>query len=110
MLGLRILITNATLASLTGTETYVRDLALGLLRKGHTPIVYAPELGELAWELRDATVPVIDNLGSLGVTPDVIHGNHNTELMTALLQFQDVPRSSFATVGQTGSLNEAHLR
>src|SRR6266567_3465869 len=95
MLGLRILITNATLASLTGTETYVRDLALGLLRKGHTPIVYAPELGELAWELRDATVPVIDNLGSLGVTPDVIHGNHNTELMTALLQFQGVPAVFF---------------
>jgi len=95
MLGLRILITNATLASLTGTETYVRDLALGLLRKGHTPIVYAPELGELAWELRNATIPVIDNLGSLGVTPDVIHGNHNTELMTALLQFQGVPAVFF---------------
>ncbi len=95
MLGLRILITNATLASLTGTETYVRDLALGLLRKGHTPIVYAPELGELAWELRNATIPVIDNLGSLGVTPDVIHGNHNTELMTALLQFPGVPAVFF---------------
>ena len=40
MAGLTILIANATLASRTGTETYLRDLALGLLRKGHSPIVY----------------------------------------------------------------------
>ena len=93
--GLKVLIANATLASLTGTETYVRDLALGLLRKGHTPIVYAPELGELAGQLRAATVPVVDDLCAVGVTPDVIHGNHNTELMTALLHFPGVPAVFF---------------
>ena len=95
MAGLKVLITNATLASLTGTETYVRDLALGLLRKGHTPIVYAPELGEIASQLRAATVPVVDDLEALGVKPDVIHGNHNTELMTALLRFPGVPAVFF---------------
>lgn len=95
MLGLRILIANATMATLTGTETYVRDLALGLLRKGHTPVVYAPELGELALQLRKATVPVVDDLGALGFTPDLIHGNHNTELMTALLHFPGVPAVFF---------------
>ena len=41
---MKILIANATLATLTGTETYVRDLAIGLLRRGHTPIVYAPRI------------------------------------------------------------------
>jgi hypothetical protein len=91
MSGLRILIANTTLASLTGSETYARDLALGLLRKGHTPIVYSPELGEIARELRDATVPVVNDLNTIGSTPDVIHGNHNTELMAALLQFPRVP-------------------
>jgi hypothetical protein len=93
--GLKVLIANATLASLTGTETYVRDLALGLLRKGHTPIVYAPELGEIASQLRAATVPVVDDLGAVGAKPDVIHGNHNTELMTALLRFPGVPAIFF---------------
>jgi Glycosyltransferase Family 4 len=93
--GLKVLIANATLASLTGTETYVRDLALGLLRKGHTPIVYAPELGEIASQLRAATVPVVDDLGDVGAQPDVIHGNHNTELMTALLRFPGVPAVFF---------------
>lgn len=92
---LKVLIANATLATLTGTETYVRDLALGLLRKGHSPIVYAPELGQIAQELRRATIPVVDNLNSVGTVPDVIHGNHNTELITALLQFENVPAVFF---------------
>jgi hypothetical protein len=91
MSGLKVLIANATLATLTGTETYVRDLALGLLRKGHSPIVYAPELGRIADELRRATVPVVDNLNLIGALPDIIHGNHNTELITSLLQFENVP-------------------
>lgn len=95
MQGLRILIANATMATLTGTETYVRDLALGLLRRGHAPVVYAPELGELARELRRATVPVVDNLAALALTPDVIHGNHNTEMLSALLHFQGVPAAFF---------------
>lgn len=95
MPGLRILIANATLATLTGTETYVRDLALGLLRKGHTPAVYAPELGPIARELLSKTVPVVDDLGALGAAPDIIHGNHNTETLTALLHFPGVPAVFF---------------
>ncbi len=95
MPGLRVLITNTTLASLTGSETYVRDLALGLLRKGHTPIVYSPELGPIAQELRKATVPVVDNLDAVAMVPDVIHGNHNADLMTALLHFPSVPAVFF---------------
>ena len=91
MSGLKILIVNATLATLTGTETYVRDLAKGLLRKGHSPIVYAPELGQIAEVLRRDTIPVVDDLKSVGVVPDIIHGNHNTELVTALLHFEAVP-------------------
>jgi hypothetical protein len=95
MAGLKVLIANATLATLTGTETYVRDLALGLLRKGHTPIVYAPELGPIAEELRRHTVAVVDNLNRVGTVPDIIHGNHNTELVTALLHFETVPSVFF---------------
>jgi Glycosyltransferase Family 4 len=95
MAGVKVLIVNATLASLSGTETYSRDLALGLLRKGHSPIVYAPELGPVAEELRRATVPVADNLNFIGTTPDIIHGNNNSELMSALLQFENVPAVFF---------------
>lgn len=91
MSGLRILITNFMFATRSGTEVYVRDLALGLLERGHTPIVYSPQLGELAHELRLATVPVVDDLDAIGTPPDVIHGQHHIETMTALLHFPGVP-------------------
>jgi hypothetical protein len=93
--SLRVLITNWSLASYAGTETYVRDLALGLLRRGHTPILYSPSLGEIAQELRRATVPVVDDLNALSVTPDIIHGNQSPELMVALLHFPTVPAVCF---------------
>jgi len=91
MAGLRILITNRSLAARGGSETYVRDLAVGLVRRGHTPIAYSTRLGDMAAELRAATVPVIDDLGLLGAPPDLIHGQHHLEAMTALLRFPRVP-------------------
>lgn len=75
----------------TGTELFVRDLALALLRRGHTPLVYSTDIGPLAQKLRDATVPVVDNLEALPVAPDIIHGQHHVETMTALLHFSDAP-------------------
>ncbi len=91
MNGLKVLITNITLATRTGTEIYVRDLALGLLRRGHKPIVYSTDLGEIASELRAKTVPVVDDLAQVTATPDVIHGHHHPETLAALLRFPTVP-------------------
>jgi hypothetical protein len=95
MRPLRVLITNLTLASRTGTETYVRDLALGLLERGHTPIVYTTDPGDIALEIQAATVPVVEDLDSLALPPDVIHGHHNLETMTALLRFSTAPALFF---------------
>ena len=89
--GLRILITNNSLAMRAGSELYVRDLATALLARGHTPIAYSTELGDVARELRAATVPVIDDLEALGAAPDLIHGQHHLETMTAILRFPGVP-------------------
>ena len=91
MSQLRVLITNITLGGRTGTETYVRDLATGLLRCGHRAIVYCPNQGEIAQELREATVPVWENMAENAVPPDVIHGHHHLETMTGLLRFPAVP-------------------
>src|SRR5205823_6390907 len=91
MAGLRILITNNSLAMRAGSELYVRDLATALLARGHTPIAYSTELGDVARELRAATVPVIDDLEALGAAPDLIHGQHHLETMTAILRFPGVP-------------------
>jgi len=41
--------------------------------------------------LSAATIPVTDDLRTLAVAPDIIHGHHNHELFTALLRFPGVP-------------------
>jgi glycosyltransferase involved in cell wall biosynthesis len=95
MAGLRVLVTNNSLARRAGTELYTRDLALGLLERGHTPIVFSTISGEVAQELRAATVAVISDLNALAVAPDVIHGQHHMEAMMALLHFPRVPAVHF---------------
>jgi glycosyltransferase involved in cell wall biosynthesis len=91
MQPLRILITNLRLAGRTGTELYVRDLAVGLLRRGHHPVAYSPRLGPLAIELRDAGVPVVDDVRKLTDEPDVVHGHQHPETMRALWRFSQAP-------------------
>ena len=95
MRALRVLITNHLLRGRSGSELYVCELATHLLRRGHKPIVYSTKLGETARELRDATVPVVDSLDALGCAPDLIHGQHHVETMTALLRFPNTPAVFF---------------
>lgn len=95
MRPLRILITNHGLEHRAGSELYVRDLALGLLRRGHLPIAYSSQLGPVADELRRATVPVVQHLAAVGEPPDVIHGQHHIETMTALWHFPQTPAIFF---------------
>jgi hypothetical protein len=80
-----------TLLEGSGTETYVRDLAVVLRRRGHRPMVYAPRTGRLAEEVRDAGIPVRERLSDLETPPDVIHGHHNLPTMAALLRFPGAP-------------------
>ena len=90
-MGLRVLLTNHNLGARAGSELYVRDLATALLDCGHTPIVFSTRLGEVAAELRAATVPVVDRLSDVGEPPDVIHGQHHIDTMIALSWFSTVP-------------------
>ncbi len=96
MTGLKILITSFRCATRTGLEVYVRDLAVGLQQRGHVPIIYSPYLGELAQELRSLTIPVVDDLNAITAPPDLIHGQHHLETMTALLHFPGVPAVYFS--------------
>jgi hypothetical protein len=79
----------------TGSELYVCELATSLLRRGYTPIVYSPQPGPTAHELREATVPVVDNLDAISSPPDLIHGQHHVETMAALLRFPNTPAVFF---------------
>ena len=90
-LAMRILFTNNALAARAGTELYVRDVALELQRRGHDVVVYTTQSGSVAEELIEATIPVTDDLRSISVVPDVIHGHHHLDTMTALLHFPTAP-------------------
>jgi glycosyltransferase involved in cell wall biosynthesis len=91
MRKLSILFTNNTLSERAGSETYLRDVALALLGRGHHPVAFSLVLGPVADELRRGTVPVVDDLRRLSAPPDVIHGHHHLETLMAALRFPDVP-------------------
>lgn len=92
---MRILITNNTLGGRMGTEMYVRDLALRLRALGHEPMAWSTGLGEVADELRSYGIPVTDDLAQLPFPPDIIHGQHHLDTMTALLALPGVPAVYF---------------
>jgi glycosyltransferase involved in cell wall biosynthesis len=89
--ALSILITNIWLDHRAGSEVVVRDLAIGLLRRGHRPVVYSPTLGEIAAELDAKGIVVIDDLRRLTEPPDVIHAHHTIPCGEALIRFPNTP-------------------
>jgi hypothetical protein len=88
---MRVLLTNNTLNLRAGSELYVLDVATELMRRGHHPVAYSTILGPVADELRAATVPVIQTLDALGEPPDIIHGQHHYDALSAMLWFPETP-------------------
>jgi len=88
MRSLRILLVNVTLASRTGTETALRDLAISLKAAGHQPVVYSPAVGELAEEMQSSDIPVFSRWQDVSEEPDIVHGNHHVQTVEALLKFR----------------------
>jgi hypothetical protein len=88
---MKILFTNNGLRARAGTELYVRDVALAMLRAGHRAAAYSPTLGPVADEMQAHGVVVVDDLDGLPWVPEVIHGHHHLETMTALIYFGAVP-------------------
>ena len=85
---LTVLITNIAFAFRSGTEIVVDQIARGLNRRGHRPIVFAPYIdGGLTAELRFRGIAVVDRLSQVGCTPDIIHGQHNVTTVMALAAF-----------------------
>ena len=91
---LKVLITNIWLAGRGGTETVVRDLALGLLARGHLPVVYTPEIGATGEEIRARGIPVLDDIRLVAEQPDIIHGHHLVPTAEAIIQFPGAPAIS----------------
>ncbi len=88
---MRILLTNNSMDARAGTELYTYELSVRLRRLGHNPVVYSPTVGQVGQALWELGIPVIAELGALQERPDIIHGHHHLETMTACLAFPDVP-------------------
>lgn len=87
---LKVLITNIWLTGLGGSETYVRELAFELKRRGHLPMVYSPTINETTHPLFPG-ITVVDDLKDLPCIPDIIHGHHREPVSEAAAFFPDVP-------------------
>jgi hypothetical protein len=88
---LRVLITNLFVANFSGSETVVELLADALRRAGHAPMIFAPTLGPQAERMQARGHVVVDRLTLLPQRPDVMHLQHITPALMALVAFPDVP-------------------
>ena len=88
---MNILITNSVLKYRSGTETFIRDLALKLRVLGHEPMVYCTRAGKIADEIRRAGIAVVTDFHQLPHRPDIIHGHHHVQTLDALAHFEGVP-------------------
>ena len=88
---MKVLLTNLTLATRTGTEIVTRDLAGGLTHAGHDVCVFSPLLGTVAEEITASGVHVVNRLENVPFRPDIIHGQHHVETTLALIHFRSVP-------------------
>lgn len=88
---MKVLLTNLALSGRSGTEILTRNIAQGLLRRGHSPLVYALSLGDIADEIRSFGIPVTDRIANVADAPDIIHGHHNPTTATAIARFSGVP-------------------
>lgn len=91
MIARRILFTNDTLAMRGGTVTYIRDLAAALVVRGHQAMAFSTRLSDVADDLRESGIDVVDDLSAIETAPDIIHGHHHIETMMALLRFPGTP-------------------
>ncbi len=90
-MSLTVLITNIVLANRSGTEVVVEQLADGLRRRGHRPVMFAQTLGPLAERMRNRGHIVTDRPDISPLKPDVIHGHHTAPTMAALAANSGVP-------------------
>ena len=105
---LRVLLTNVWMDRRGGTEAVIRDIALGLLRRGHKPTVYSPYLGDPAREIYSHGVAVTDDMANITEAPDVIHGQHYVQTAEALLHFPQTAAVQYCHAWQYAQ--EAPLR
>lgn len=89
---MKILITNNRLDTRPGgAETFVQDLARGLQEHGHSVMAYTSDLANRPRMMEGDLVPITTDLSGLSFRPDIVHGQHHLDAMTALGALPEVP-------------------
>lgn len=88
---MNVLITNIVIAEYTGTETYVKELAIELMNRGYSVEIFTLVKGVLAKELIEKGINVTSNLKQLKLIPDIIHAHHNIPALRVLSVFKFTP-------------------
>ena len=88
---MRVLLTNTRLDGRGGTESFMRDLARGLERRGHTLMAYGSDSTQQERLLDNDVMAVATDLEHLPVRPDIIHAMHHLDAMTAIASLPGVP-------------------
>jgi len=92
----KVLIANMRSDLFRGTETFSRDLAIGLERRGHSVVVYSDGTLNEARSMQTENVRVCHDLARLPFRPDVIHGHCGGLTMAAVAAHADVPALFFS--------------
>lgn len=88
---MQILIAVCGMQYRSGAELFVRDLALALHQRGHSIVVYAPIMGDLADELRSRCIACIAELSCMSEPPDIIIGNMRDDTVACMAHFLSTP-------------------
>lgn len=54
-------------------------------------MIYSPVLGAVGEQIRAQGFPVFSDIRRINAAPDIIHGHHHAQTLTALLHFPDTP-------------------
>jgi hypothetical protein len=92
---MNVLITNIVISEYTGTETYVKELTMELMNRGHSVEIFTLVKGALAKELIEKGINVTSNLNQLKFIPDIIHAHHNITTLKVLSFFKFTPAVYF---------------
>jgi hypothetical protein len=88
---MKILITNWVILNNSGTELYVKELAIELKKRGHDIEIFTRFKGKLADELNHQNINVVTNLSLLKNKPDIIHAHHNILASKVASYFKKTP-------------------
>ncbi len=87
---MKLLITQRDLIALGGSELFTIEMAQALRARGYEVRVYAPGGGDGMLRLHSYGIHVHQRMDDLPWTPDLIHGQHHLQTMTAISRFPDV--------------------